>query len=172
MRMMLPSRVLEVLPVPARVARRSAVAEAEVEHPVRPEADRAAVVVRVGLLDLEDHELRIRVGGERVALGVDAEAREPRAARARIGGAIDRVVEPEPAVRGELRVERDAEQAFLVAGAADPWPDVQQQGLAALVEDVDAPVLLGDEDAVPRVRPCGVGPELHRTLELPSAKRR
>ena len=56
----------------ARVALAAAVARAEVQHPVRPEAEPAAAVVELRLVELEDDPLGRRVGA--VGVGrVDAE---------------------------------------------------------------------------------------------------
>ena len=72
--MIVPSSVASILPVLVRIVGRSAIADAEIQHAVGPEPHRAAVVVRIGLFDLEDHELRVAVG----QTGCDGEARQAR----------------------------------------------------------------------------------------------
>ena len=56
----LPEQRLDVLAVALRVTARAAVTEGDVEEPVGPEGDPAAVVVREGLGDLEDRDLAAR----------------------------------------------------------------------------------------------------------------
>ena len=62
MRRILPSMVSRLLAVALRVAARAAVAERDVEHPVRPEHDRAAVVVGERLVDVAGSTLAVGVG--------------------------------------------------------------------------------------------------------------
>ena len=57
------------------VASASAVAGSEVEEPVRSEAERAAAVVGLGLVEGEDHALR--VGIDRVRIQADRELAQP-----------------------------------------------------------------------------------------------
>ena len=67
MRRILASSVSSRWPLPMRVAARAAVAEGDVEHPVRSERDRPAVVVRERLVDMEQDVLAGGVGDVGVA---------------------------------------------------------------------------------------------------------
>ena len=61
---------VEALPIALRVAAGPAVAHPDVEHPVRPEDDRAAVVVRERLRDVHQDALALGIG----RIGVEREA--------------------------------------------------------------------------------------------------
>jgi hypothetical protein len=153
----LPEQRPEVLPVPSRrmaspdVAGAAAVAERDVEVAVGAEGDRTAVVVRLGLVDLEDHPLGVRVrpvgrGGPelRYPARVVPAHRRPVPER----GAV---VDEEPPVLPELRVEREAEEpALVVAGAEvdDPVGDIEE-GLIGADDPDDAGEVRDEEPPGP-----------------------
>ena len=144
-----PEQRPEVLPIVERVERGAAVAEAEVEHAVRAEADRAAVLVEARLRDLEHDELAGRIG--RVANHLDAsEARRALPGR--------EVVGPEPPVLLERRVEGDGEQPFALVDV-DPFAQVEQRRPLAAVgrQHEHNAALLGDEHAPSREAATSIG---------------
>ena len=106
--MTLPSRESRVLGRRARVERAAAVAEPEVEAAVRPEGELAAVVVLLGLVD----------GAAAARTGRARSVPSPRARNSatRVSPRAVAPVQVEAAVRGEVGVEGDAEQALLGAG--------------------------------------------------------
>ena len=103
---------MQVLAVPVRVVAEPAVADADVQVAVGAEHDRAAVVVPVGLVDLEQDFLARGVG----FVGVVLAHAEPgdRVEVRLLGRGLDGVVDEELAVLFELRMERQAEEAFFV----------------------------------------------------------
>ena len=155
---------LRVLTVAARIVGRAAVADAEVEHAVGPEAHRAAVVVGEGLLDLEDDQLAVWI-----CLGAfDGEAREA----GEVGSARG-VPDVEVGVVGEFGIERDAEQPLFTA-EYDLFAEVEHaaHGAVGSVER-DAAALFGDEQAARRVAGpiAGPGEQLDRLLEAAPVQR-
>ena len=140
MRRILPRSAAQVLAVALGVAARAAVAQRDVEAPVVPEGQPAAVVVGEGLAHEEQLALAARVG----LLGVrgDAELRD-----VRVAGAVG-VVHEEPPVLGVARVEGQAQKPPLAA-RADARGDVQEDGALerAVADDADAAALLGHEHA-------------------------
>ena len=144
MRSILPSSVLMFWPLPMRVAAAPAVAEADVEVPVGPEQDVAAVVVGVGLVD-EEH-----APGRRSVRAVAAH-RVLDHVRVAIGvGVVD------VQVRAVGR-ERDAEQALLAPA----------RRLCREVEDrsrIDLAVADGDDLAglLREIERVVAGPDRHR----------
>ncbi len=99
---------VEPLPVVHRIAAAAAVAEPDVQEPVGPEGEHAAVVVRERLRDREEDARRRRLGdvGIRRAaiLGDDGVARGVR------------IVHEEATCRHVLRLEGETEEAALAAG--------------------------------------------------------
>ena len=133
----------QVLPRELRVVGRAAVAAAQVEHAVGAEEDGAAVVVRVRILDGEEHGLAVGLRG--LGLLVHGPAREHVVALALL--VAHGVVDEERGVLGEVRVEREREEPFLVAGAVDLLADVHEDGrflgiARGRIEDQDAARLL------------------------------
>ena len=142
-----------VLPRAERIVARTAVAEAQVQHPVEAEAHRAAVVVRIRLIHLQHHQLASRVRHA-------AHHREPRQHRS--PGSPRAVVRPEvPA-----RVERDRQQPLLPA-VHHPVPDIEQRRLRApvRVEQPHDPGLICDE------HPITVCTKFDRTIKNARPKR-
>ena len=107
------------------IERAAAVAEAEVEAPVGPERELAAVVVRLGLVD------------EQQLAGLAA---APELGHAGVA-ALVAPAQVEAAVGGEVGVEGDPEQALFGAGR-DPAGEVDHRRTAALVQADDAAGLL------------------------------
>ena len=152
--------------VDGRVAR--AVAGGDVQHAVRPElevADRVAepvggdavsrereVLARwVGLRAdrrTEQHELRARardIAGRRA--GVDADHLRRLLAAQVAGVVLPRVGDIHPAVRGEVRIQREADQAAIAVVVDVRDGVVRRRQQRAVLEDLDRAVLLADEDA-------------------------
>ena len=182
--------VLHVLPVAAAVVRvpildvaqpdvvgAAAVADRDVEVAVvGTEGESAGVVVELRLVDLQQDDLRGRVGEVRVArdaqLGDRARAVE---ARRRAGAQGRAVVDEEAAVRRVIGVEGEAEQAALVEARLQgdelgaQVEKRRRQARAVGVEDPHQTHLVDDEEAPRAVRRRhqvhrrgeGVGDELH-----------
>ena len=133
----------QVLPRKLRVVGCAAVAAAQVEHAVGAEEDGAAVVVRVRIVDGEEHLLAVGLRGP--GLLVHGPAREHVVALALL--VTHGVVDEERRVLREVRVERERQKPFLVAGAVDLLADVHEDrcflGIArGGIEDQDAARLL------------------------------
>jgi MFS family permease len=145
----LAEQSVEPLTVVVWIPRTSAVAKRDVQVSVRPELERAAVVIRVWLIDPEQDARGIRqcdvfVGRVSLVLGND-----------RIAVYIG-VVDEESAVRPILGVKGQAEQSLLTAGG-DLFRDVEKRLLNefGVAYDSDATDLFDDEEAtapVTRIR--------------------
>jgi hypothetical protein len=130
----------EVLAVLLRVAAAAAVAQGDVEEPVGPEGETAAVVVREGLGHEQDALLAARIR--------DVPCRRVRPELGDVGVAVAvGVVDEEAAVLGVTRVEGEAEEAPLPA-ARDAAGDVEEgrRHDRPVPQDANAPALLHDED--------------------------
>jgi hypothetical protein len=137
---------VEVLGPVLGVAAGAAVAHPDIEHPVGPELELAAVVVRVGLRNGEQH-----LGTRRDrARSVRAVLDDPRVAPK------IRVVDVEEVVLRVVRVERDRQEPPLAA-ARDLRAHVQERRLpkVSVLDDADQPGLLDDVDAVGLARRGG-----------------
>ena len=106
-----------VLAVAVRIVRRAAVSEAEIEHAVGAKQHRAAIVIGVRLLHLQEH-LRALQHWHACGRG-HVEAREFGAQRL-----VGRVVQEELMRVGELGIEHDRQQSELVARAVHLLADV------------------------------------------------
>ena len=130
--------------VALRIAPGPAVAEGDVEHPVPAKGDRAAVMVRKRLLDLEEDPLAPRV---------DDVAVERHRERRHDGVPVEvGVVDEDAAVGRVVRVERQAQEAALAAGA-DTVRDVEEGRLVAhaVADGLDPADLLDDEQPLAAV---------------------
>ena len=140
--------VARILRPAARVVSEPAVAERDVEHPVRPELDLAAVVVRVRLRQPQQHRLgRIRDVRVRRHLEPRDDRREPGP------GLVRRVVHEEAPVRRVVGVERDRQEAPLLR-VVDPVREIEERRRQerVAVPDPELPLALDDEEpGVPRV---------------------
>ena len=145
----LAEQLVRVLGAIAGIAARTAVSEGQVQVPVRPERDRAAVVVCERLVDLHQELLGRRI--ERLSA---VERGEPRQVRqvlfVRRDPVVRRIVQVDVAVVLEVRMERHSEQAHLRAvdrRMEDDVRDVHHQGLRVdpgiVVEPPHLTVLLG-----------------------------
>ncbi len=108
MRRILPRSVSSRWPLPCGSPPEPPSPMRDVEHPVRPERERAAVVVGERLGDRQQDELGV-AGRRGPGRRVHAERRDDRVA-VEVG-----VVDEEPRVGREVRVEGEAEQAALAA---------------------------------------------------------
>jgi hypothetical protein len=106
-----------VLAVAVGVAARAAISKPDVEVAVRPEREMPAVVVRVRLVDREDHLGRPGIRPLRIV--ADPVARHDRVA------ANVRVVDVEAAVVGVVGFERESQEALLAAGH-DPVAHIEE----------------------------------------------
>ena len=141
----------------ARITLAAPIAGPEVQVAVGPEPERAAAVVELGLLELEHDPLRRRVGAVRVARIDPILAEDVRVIEAGGGGSQRRpVVDEEPPVGREVRVEGEAEQpALVVVGISgttfadiEEWlaaqgPVAQDRDRASLVDDERRPLPSG-----------------------------
>jgi hypothetical protein len=116
-RQQLAEPVLGVLGALLGIERAAAVAEADVQPPVGAEGELAAVVVLLGLGDVQQLAHR---------LGVDRAAAHAELGHARVA-ALVAPVQVQPAAGREVGVERDPEQALLGAGG-DALAEVEQDG--------------------------------------------
>ena len=139
----LPSLFAGVLGRAVGVEGAAAVAEPEVEAPVGAEQELAAVVVLLGLVDVE--QLAQRLGVQR-AVVAGLELRHARVAL-RV-----RPVQVDAAVRREVGVEGDPEQALLGA-EQEPVAEVERDRAALAVEADDAAGLLRHPQRVVAGRP-------------------
>jgi hypothetical protein len=132
---------VQALAVALRVAAGTAVTHPDIEHPVVPEREAPAVVVRVRLGDGQEHEF-----GRGVSLvrrgGVDPERGDDRTA------VPVRVVHEEPRVGREVGVEGEAQQALL-ATRCQSIGDVEERRRIQppIGDDPDGAALLDHEDA-------------------------
>src|SRR5207244_11133623 len=108
-----PEQYRRVLRAVSRIALRASIAEACVEEAVGAEDDVAAVVVRVGLLESQDHLLAGRVES-RAAVLAD-EARDGGAQIRRAGRAVGGVAEENLMIGLPAGMKRHAQQARLTA---------------------------------------------------------
>ncbi len=137
---------VQVLRVRRRIVGAAAVAGADVQVAVRPELELAAVVVVLGVRDLENDTLRrlgdVGVRGSPV-LG-DDQVTEPSLSGHRVGGVVD----VEASARRVVRSEGHREQAALIIAGPHRAADVEERRreLAAGLDDHDAAALLDDED--------------------------
>ena len=129
------------------------VADAEQQVAVEVEVQVAAGVAGlIGLAGGRHLDDQLRGGGVDVVVGADREARDAalEVGRVRVVGRVRRVVDVDPAVLGELRVQRDAHQAVLAA-RVDVERDRGLDDAGLRVVDADlAAHELGEEDAAVR----------------------
>jgi spermidine/putrescine transport system substrate-binding protein len=133
----------------------AAVADAEVEEAVGAEGEAAAVVVEVGLVDLEEEAFRGGVDAGVVGGGgelADVAGMIPVGGAG--GAAVGAVVDVETAVFGEFRVEGEAEESAFVEAlvefrqlGAEIEEGVGAAGAAGF-EDVDEADLVDDQEAL------------------------
>src|SRR4029079_3349355 len=140
---------VEALAVALRVATGPAVAGRDVEHPVRPEHDRAAVVVGEWLGDVQQDDLGVGIAEVRIG-ATDRELRDDGVPVA-IG-----VVHEEARIRWGVGVEGESEQTAL-AHAGDPSAYIEERtlGQRAALDEADPAGLFGDEQ--PPAAITGVG---------------
>ncbi len=137
----LSEQLVDVLRAIAGIVGRSAIAHADVEHAVGTEADHSAVVIGERLRDRQQRKLVDARGGRaRVGMIFGDDRRAIRLAR---------VIDEEPPVRGELRVEGEAQQP-LFATRQHPRADVQEHRgrRRAGRKHEDSPALLHDEEPI------------------------
>src|SRR5262249_3142112 len=134
----------QVLAVIERIVCRAAIANRDVQVAVRPEADRAAVMVPEGLGDAEEFLLRRGIGLVRIVLS-DAEA----ANDIRQGRLLARVEDEELAIFLVAWMEGEAEEPFfiLLVVVDDPILKIEEdfrlRRLLVVGEDVNYAVLRG-----------------------------
>src|ERR1051325_7723337 len=128
----------------------AAIAETQVKHLVRPEKQRAAVVVFVGLRNLEQHTFAGGIHPVGIGLGY-APLAQSTPPLVMVG-----VIEVELAVAVELRMKRQTEQPLLVPDVGPAVGDVQEHlglgGLSIQGKNQDRPALFDQETAS-----CSVG---------------
>jgi hypothetical protein len=107
-----------------RIASPTAVARSEVETAVRPEAESPATVVRLRLAEPQDHALRGRINAIASRIGVEF-AEDVVVVIVRVHGGRG-VVDEQPTVLGECRMEFQAEEAPLVVLGIQPDEQIGQ----------------------------------------------
>ena len=132
-----------------RVPSVAAVTETQVQSVVRTEREHAAIVIRPGLGDFEDDGFGCGVRVTRIARRYLVTGDD------RAGRVVRGVVHVEVAVGGEVRIEGEAEEAFLSGRRFDPVGDVQEHARArdrvVVREDANPPGLLYYRDAISAV---------------------
>jgi hypothetical protein len=123
-------------------------ADGDIQLPIRAEVQRAAIMIRGAAEVIQPQDERLAAGDRGVTFGREpAHAVVPR-------GRADGVINVNEAVRAEVRIERDAEQAALAHGIdADRDERCRQQD--TVLDDAKLTILLADED--PAIRREGHG---------------
>jgi hypothetical protein len=104
------------LGVAGRIVRAAAIAGADVEHPVEPELDHAAVVVRERVADREDLDAARSLREVWIARRRLASRDHVTELERRVRRLAPRVIDEELTIRVVLRVEREPQQALLATG--------------------------------------------------------
>jgi len=106
----------------------TAIADREVQVAVGAEGERAAVVIEIRMIELQEDALRGRVGAIRIFLR-DPELGEPIGVVPTVGRALPQrhaIIDEEATVGGEVWVEGQAKQATFVVGLLEPHDSIAQ----------------------------------------------